>query len=177
MLAFVQVLVGRVPSLRQGVGLFLDSVCVRFVKVSPIKEIFFHRPTRCVLSAYTSPRPSTVSGSEKKKPAFELRSQNMNILSGVGRTRLSASCSLTKGISFPIFSSVRDLRLQLDQILIHVVCVNPPLVQSQSSGCYISSSTSSLMKTSSLQSKRRGHYYDPIRETNGQVYPLPIPRI
>ena len=28
------------------------------------------------------------------------------------------------------------------------------------------------MKTSSLQSKRRGHYYDSIRETNGQVYPL-----
>ena len=33
------------------------------------------------------------------------------------------------------------------------------------------------MKTSSLQSKRRGHYYDSIRETNGQVYPLSIPRI
>ena len=31
-----------------------------------------------------------------------------------------------------------------------------------------------LMKTSSLQSKRRGHYYDSIRETNGQVYPLYI---
>ena len=30
------------------------------------------------------------------------------------------------------------------------------------------------MKTSSLQSKRRGHYYDSIRETNGQVYPLKI---
>ena len=29
------------------------------------------------------------------------------------------------------------------------------------------------MKTSSLQSKRRGHHYDSIRETNGQVYPLP----
>ena len=31
------------------------------------------------------------------------------------------------------------------------------------------------MKTSSLQSKRRGHYYDSIRETNGQVYLLSIP--
>ena len=33
------------------------------------------------------------------------------------------------------------------------------------------------MKTSSLQSKRHGHYNDSIRETNGQVYPLSIPRI
>ena len=90
----------------------------------PHQADFFHRPTRCVLLAYTSPRPPTVSGSEKKtEPGFELRSQNMNILSGVGRTWLSTSCSLTKGLLG------LDLSLQLDQILIHVVCVNPPLVQ------------------------------------------------
>ena len=37
-LAFVQVLVGRVPSLRHGVGRFLDPIGVRFVQVTPIDQ-------------------------------------------------------------------------------------------------------------------------------------------
>ena len=95
----------------------------------------------------------------------------------IGRaSRPSIGCSYV-GVFPGVFPYSRHPRFRdFDPVVpVDVVRVEADLdrfLDSANVPMWISVNALDMMKTSSSQSKRRGRYYDSIRETNGQVYPV-----